>query len=122
MNTKELTTIAHSISMAYNGKAEDMLSFMKGIITTALDSLSKLVRMESFNLDDNLRLILQLKEMFYHAPQSRIQTYDAMEVNEIFEGDIWKLHRILSWPRQNTENSIALEWAIIKFYNLTIVR
>lgn len=118
MNTKELTTIVHCISMAYNGKAEDMLSFMKGIITTALDSLSKLVKMESFNLDDNLRLILQLKEMIYLAPQSKIHTYDALDINEIFEGDVWKLHRILSWSRQNTENSIALEWAIIKLYNL----
>lgn len=118
MNTKELTTIAHCISMAYNGKAEDTLSFMEGTITTALDSLSKLVRMESFNLDDNLRLILQLKEMIYLAPQSRIHTYDAMEVNEIFEVEIWKLYRILSWPRQNTENSIALEWTIIKLYHL----
>lgn len=114
MDTKEHEIIIRCISEADTRKAVDMVLFMKRNIEEALNALSKLVRSEDFDLDVNYKLILGLKEKILCSPRALIHSYEESYIIDTFEPAVWKFHRILSWPIQNINNSIKLEWAIGK--------
>ena len=87
---------------------EQMPSFLKKTFALALDALEDLVR-NGVDLNDK-NLVANVKELelaLAQIPQHRVFAFDAASVIEDFEPYEDRFLMILSYPRQDAENSIV---------------
>lgn len=112
MDTKEHEIIIRSLYKVHTWKSENMVAFLKETLSDVLAALARLVRMDGFCMEEELPVLLAIKEALFFTVQQRVRGYDAADISDIFTPERWQYYRIVSWPKQDAETSIACEWAV----------